>query len=81
LTDVKSASCRVNVSSSNAINTPHRPVTGAPGSTLSPYEVVYEPYYPAEVVFYLQLLLFSGLAFFVLLPLMKRTITISLNTD
>ena len=29
----------------------------------------------------LQLLLFSGLAFFVLLPLMKRTETISLDTD
>jgi multicomponent Na+:H+ antiporter subunit D len=33
------------------------------------------------VLFYLQLLLFSGLAFFVLLPLMKRTMTISLDTD
>ena len=48
---------------------------------LLPYEVAYEPYYPAKVVFYLQLLLFSGLAFFVLLPLMKRTLTISLDTD
>ena len=48
---------------------------------LLPYEVAYEPYYPAKVVFYLQLLLFSGLAFFVLLPLMKRTLTIGLDTD
>ena len=30
---------------------------------------------------YLQLLMFSGLAFFLLLPLMKRTETISLDTD
>jgi multicomponent Na+:H+ antiporter subunit D len=29
----------------------------------------------------LQLLLFSGLAFFLLLPMMKRTLTISLDTD
>ena len=29
----------------------------------------------------LQLLLFSGLAFFLMLPLMKRTLTISLDTD
>ncbi len=48
---------------------------------LLPYQVNYEPYYPAKVVFYLQLLLFSGLAFFVLLPLMKRTETISLDID
>lgn len=46
-----------------------------------PFEVDYVPYYPAKVVFYLQLLLFSGLAFFILLPLMKRTVTISLDTD
>ena len=32
-------------------------------------------------MFYLQLLLFSGLAFFLLLPLMRRTRTISLDTD
>ena len=30
---------------------------------------------------YLQLLLFSSLAFFLLLPLMKHTLTISLDTD
>ena len=29
----------------------------------------------------LQLLLFSGLAFFLMLPLMKRTLTITLDTD
>ena len=48
---------------------------------LLPYEMDYEPYKPDKVIFYLQLLLFSGLAFFVLLPLMKRTNTISLDTD
>jgi len=49
--------------------------------TLLPYPVDYEPYSIGKVLFYLQLLLFSGLAFFVLLPLMKRTMTISLDTD
>jgi len=48
---------------------------------LLPYPVDYVPYTIGKVLFYLQLLLFSGLAFFVLLPLMKRTMTISLDTD
>ncbi|WP_158972493.1 Na(+)/H(+) antiporter subunit D [Paraglaciecola sp. L3A3] len=48
---------------------------------LLPYPVDYVPYSMGKVLFYLQLLLFSGLAFFVLLPLMKRTMTISLDTD
>lgn len=48
---------------------------------LLPYPVNYEPYSAYKVLFYLQLLLFSGLAFFILLPLMKRTETISLDTD
>ena len=48
---------------------------------LLPYPVDYQPYTTYKVLFYLQLLLFSGLAFFVLLPLMKRTRTISLDTD
>jgi len=48
---------------------------------LLPHEMDYQAYQPGKVVFYLQLLLFSGLAFFVLLPLMKRTETISLDTD
>jgi len=48
---------------------------------LLPYAVEYKPYTAGKVLFYLQLLLFSGLAFFVLLPLMKRTETISLDTD
>ncbi len=46
-----------------------------------PYPVTYEAYTPGKVVFYLQLLLFSGLAFFLLLPLMRRTETISLDFD
>ena len=32
-------------------------------------------------MFYLQLLLFAGLAFFVMLPWMKRTLTITLDAD
>ncbi|MEO0997424.1 MAG: Na(+)/H(+) antiporter subunit D [Pseudomonadota bacterium] len=46
-----------------------------------PYPVDYVPYTAGKVLFYLQLLLFSGLAFFLLLPLMRRTETISLDTD
>jgi multicomponent Na+:H+ antiporter subunit D len=48
---------------------------------LLPYPVDYQAYTAGKVVFYLQLLLFSGLAFFLLLPLMKRTETISLDVD
>jgi multicomponent Na+:H+ antiporter subunit D len=46
-----------------------------------PYAVDYVPYTGAHVVAQLQLLLFAGLAFFVLLPMMKRTLTISLDFD
>ena len=46
-----------------------------------PYPVDYHAYAPGKVVFYLQLLLFSGLAFFLLLPLMRRTNTLTLDTD
>ena len=52
-----------------------------PFYALLPYAVDYHPYAPAKVLYYVQLLLFSGLAFFVLLPLMKRTRTISLDWD
>ena len=48
---------------------------------LLPYPMDYQAYTASKVVFYLQLLLFSGLAFFLLLPLMKRTETISLDVD
>ncbi|MCC7082300.1 MAG: Na(+)/H(+) antiporter subunit D [Burkholderiales bacterium] len=48
---------------------------------LLPYEVSYEPYTAAHVLTQLQLLLFSGLAFFVVLPFLKRTATITLDAD
>jgi multicomponent Na+:H+ antiporter subunit D len=48
---------------------------------LLPAPVEYVPYTAYHVVEMLQLLLFSGLAFFVLLPLMRRTLTISLDVD
>ena len=48
---------------------------------LLPYSVNYEPYTDAHVLNALQLLLSAGLAFFLMLPLMKRTLTISLDTD
>jgi multicomponent Na+:H+ antiporter subunit D len=48
---------------------------------LLPYPVAYEPYTGAHLVSQFQLLLFAGLAFFVMLPLMKRTLTISLDVD
>ncbi|MEZ4452075.1 MAG: Na(+)/H(+) antiporter subunit D [Nannocystaceae bacterium] len=44
-------------------------------------EVLYEPYSVSHVVSQLQLLLWSGLAFFLLLPLLKRTLTITLDAD
>jgi multicomponent Na+:H+ antiporter subunit D len=46
-----------------------------------PFPVQYEPYTGAHVLTQLQLLLFSGLAFFVMLPYLKRTATITLDTD
>ncbi len=46
-----------------------------------PYPVNYVPYTADHVLKMLQLLLFSGLAFFILLPMMKRTMTISLDFD
>jgi len=48
---------------------------------LLPYPVDYHAYTPGKVLYYLQLLLFSGLAFFVMLPWLKRTKTISLDID
>lgn len=48
---------------------------------LLPYAVDYHPYSAGKVLFYLQLLLFSGLAFFLMLPWMQRTLTISLDVD
>ena len=48
---------------------------------LLPYPVAYAPYTASHVVFYLQLLLFSGLAFFLVLGWLKRILTITLDTD
>ncbi len=48
---------------------------------LLPYPVDYVPYTAGHVVFYLQLLLFSGLAFFLMLGWLKRTLTITLDVD
>jgi multicomponent Na+:H+ antiporter subunit D len=48
---------------------------------LLPYAVRYEPYTAFHVVAQLQLLLFSGLAFFVMLPWLRRTLTITLDVD
>jgi len=53
----------------------------APLYALLPYPVDYVPYTSAHVLSQLQLLLFSGLAFFVMLPWLKRTLTITLDTD
>ena len=46
-----------------------------------PFPVDYVPYTTSHVINMLQLLLFAGLAFFIMLPLMKRTLTISLDWD
>jgi len=46
-----------------------------------PYAVNYVPYTAAHVITQLQLLLFSGLAFFVMLDYLKRTPTITLDFD
>ena len=53
----------------------------APLYALLPYPVDYLPYTSAHVLTQLQLLLFSGLAFFVMLNFLKRTPTITLDTD
>jgi multicomponent Na+:H+ antiporter subunit D len=48
---------------------------------LLPYPVDYVPYTVEHVISYLQLLLFAGLAFFALLPIMQRTLTVTLDVD
>ena len=55
----------------------------APGPlyAILPHPVAFVPYTGSHVVFYLQLLLFSGLAFFLLLGWLKRTLTITLDVD
>ncbi len=49
--------------------------------SILPYSVEYVPYTLSHVIFQLQLLLFAGLAFFIMLPWLKRTLTISLDFD
>ena len=48
---------------------------------LLPFKVDYVPYTASHVLVQLQLLLFSGLAFFLMLDLLKRTMTITLDVD
>src|SRR5690606_16525939 len=49
--------------------------------SILPYPVDYQPYTWEHLVTQFQLLLFAGFAFFALLPLMKRTLTLSLDVD
>lgn len=49
--------------------------------SLLPYASNYVPYTTSHVITQLQLLLFSGLAFFVMLDYLKRTLTITLDLD
>ena len=56
-------------------------VQPGPLYAMLPYPTDYVPYTSAHVFEMLQLLLYAGLAFFVLLGLMKRTLTITLDTD
>jgi len=55
----------------------------APGPlyAILPFAVHFEPYTGPHVVFQLQLLLFSGLAFFLMLGWLQRTLTITLDID
>ncbi|MGH8709347.1 MAG: proton-conducting transporter membrane subunit, partial [Burkholderiales bacterium] len=48
---------------------------------LLPFDTSYVPYTGSHVVVQLELLLFSGLAFFVMLPMLQRTLTITLDSD
>jgi multicomponent Na+:H+ antiporter subunit D len=48
---------------------------------LLPYPVDYVPYTADHVMTQFQLLLFAGLAFFLMLPLMRRTRTVTLDFD
>ncbi|MDK2792574.1 MAG: multicomponent Na+:H+ antiporter subunit [Deferribacteres bacterium] len=46
-----------------------------------PYEVDFKPYTASHVLLQLQILMFSAAAFFFMLPMLKRTETITLDTD
>jgi multicomponent Na+:H+ antiporter subunit D len=56
-------------------------VMPGPLYAMLPFSVDYVPYTASHVVFQLQLLLFSGLAFFLMLGWLKRTLTITLDID
>jgi multicomponent Na+:H+ antiporter subunit D len=56
-------------------------VMPGPLYAILPFAVDYVPYTVSHVLTMLQLLMFSGLAFFICLPLMRRTLTISLDWD
>ena len=56
-------------------------VLPGPLYAMLPYTVDYVPYTASHVVSQLQLLLFSGLAFFLMLGWLKRTLTITLDVD
>ena len=56
-------------------------VLPGPLYAMLPFRIDYVPYTAGHVVFYLQLLLFSGLAFFLMLGWLKRTLTITLDVD
>ena len=58
----------------------HRRLAG-PALRHAAVPVDYVPYTASHVVFQLQLLLFSGLAFFLMLSWLKRTLTITLDMD
>jgi multicomponent Na+:H+ antiporter subunit D len=49
--------------------------------SMLPFTVDFVPYTPSHVVSQLQLLLFSGLAFFLMLDWLKRTLTITVDVD
>src|SRR3990172_2985322 len=53
----------------------------APLYALLPYATAYVPYDGPHVVGQLQLLLFSGLVFFLMLPMLRRSLTITLDVD
>jgi multicomponent Na+:H+ antiporter subunit D len=46
-----------------------------------PVATDYQPYTPDHVIFVLQILMFSVLSFFLALPMIKRTLSISLDVD
>ena len=56
-------------------------VWSEPLYALLPYAVTFVPYTWAHVITQLQLLLFSGLAFFLMLPYLRGSPTVTLDTD